>query len=170
MSKIVGNLAGCYSPMGKTFILQDENGVELATGVVTDQEKVFTATDNDVRENLVYASDGGVSVGTKNIPAYRTEQGVTGIPSGSDFVITLPEYNQYDYTKLQCIISLFNISVDESVVSDKVVINDKVFQTNSDTVLSNITKDANSKSIKLNINNDTDNMYVIRYFTYREEL
>ena len=49
---IIGNMAGCYSPMGKTFIIEDENGNEI-TGVVTEQEQIFTATDNDVREGLI---------------------------------------------------------------------------------------------------------------------
>ena len=33
--KIVGNVVGCYSPMGKSFIIADENGNEM-TGVVVD--------------------------------------------------------------------------------------------------------------------------------------
>lgn len=63
---IAGNLVGSYNSIGKTFILVDENGNEL-TGVVVDQETIFTATDNDVREGKVYASDNGVSVGTLKV-------------------------------------------------------------------------------------------------------
>lgn len=60
---IIGNMVGCYSPMGKTFILQDENGNEI-TGVIVDQETVFNATPNDVREGKVFAGDEGVKTGT----------------------------------------------------------------------------------------------------------
>ena len=63
---INGNVIGyCAAPL-KTVILTDENGNEL-TGVVTDSEVIFTATDNDVLEGKVYASDKGVSTGTLKI-------------------------------------------------------------------------------------------------------
>ena len=61
--KIVGNMVGCYSPMGKTFILEDENGNEL-TGIVVDQEVVFTATAADIIKGKVAGTDDGVTVGT----------------------------------------------------------------------------------------------------------
>ena len=63
---IIGNMVGSYSSMGKTFIIEDENGNELV-GVVVDSEVVFTATDSDVRQGKVYASDEGVSVGTLEV-------------------------------------------------------------------------------------------------------
>lgn len=61
--KIVGNMVGSYNQMGKTFILKYEDGTEV-TGVVVDQETVFTATDSDVLKGKVYAGDNGVSTGT----------------------------------------------------------------------------------------------------------
>jgi hypothetical protein len=61
--KIVGNMVGCYSPMGKTFILEDENGNEL-TGIVVDQEVVFTATASDIVKGKVAGTDDGVVIGT----------------------------------------------------------------------------------------------------------
>ena len=60
---ICGNMVGSYSQIGKTFTLVDENGNEIV-GVVVDKEIIFTATDNDVRQGKVYASNDGVSVGT----------------------------------------------------------------------------------------------------------
>ena len=63
---ISGNMVGSYSQIGKTFVLVDENGNEL-TGVVVDQETMFTATDDDVIKGKVYASNDGVSVGTLEI-------------------------------------------------------------------------------------------------------
>lgn len=62
MSKIVGRMAGCYSPIGKTFILTDENGNEL-TGVTVDQKQIFTANLNDIRDGKVAANDEGVVTG-----------------------------------------------------------------------------------------------------------
>ena len=61
--KIVGNAVGCYSPMGKTFIIEDENGNEIV-GVVVGQETVFTATSDDIVKGKVAATDDGVVVGT----------------------------------------------------------------------------------------------------------
>ena len=61
--KIVGNMVGCYSPIGKTFILEDENGNEL-TGIVVDQEVVFTATASDIVKGKVAGTDDGVVIGT----------------------------------------------------------------------------------------------------------
>lgn len=61
--KIVGNMVGCYSPMGKTFIIEDEDGNEI-TGIVVDQETVFTATAADIVKGKVAGTDDGVVVGT----------------------------------------------------------------------------------------------------------
>lgn len=61
--KIVGNMVGCYSPIGKTFIIEDENGNEI-TGIVVEQETIFTATAADVVKGKVAGTDDGVVVGT----------------------------------------------------------------------------------------------------------
>jgi len=61
--KIVGNMVGCYSPMGKTFILEDENGNQV-TGIVVDQETIFTATAADIVKGKVAGTDDGVVTGT----------------------------------------------------------------------------------------------------------
>jgi hypothetical protein len=49
--------------MGKTFIIEDEDGVQF-TGVVVDQLTVFDAVPSDVTEGKTFASDDGVLVGT----------------------------------------------------------------------------------------------------------
>lgn len=163
-----GNPVGgfCYP---KTYILTDENGTEMATGVVVGEKTVFTATDNDVRQGLVYAGDEGVSTGTKDIPIYRAVQGLVIINPNENFSILLDKYEQYNYTKLQCLISKFNTTLENSVAVDRVVIDDSVFATGSTTVLASVTKNQITKSIDLNITNNTSNKYVLRYFTYREE-
>ena len=63
---IIGNMVGSYSSMGKTFIIEDEDGNEFV-GVITDSKVIFTAVDSDVRAGKVYASDEGVSVGTLEV-------------------------------------------------------------------------------------------------------
>lgn len=153
----------------KTYELQYNGGTTPIMAVVVDEEKVFDATENDVRKGMTFASNSGVKVGTKDIPAYRTKQGVVGIEPNESFSILLKDYTQYDYTKLQCLISKFNTSIDDSVSVDRVVIGDNVYTVNSTEVLSTVTKDATTGSIKLNIINDTNNNYLLRYFTLREE-
>lgn len=61
--KIVGNMVGCYSQLGKTFTLIDENNNELF-GVVVDQEEILTATAADIVAGKTAATDDGVVVGT----------------------------------------------------------------------------------------------------------
>jgi len=59
-------MVGCYSMLGKTFVIEDENGSEVMA-VIVDQETILTATDEDVKKGKVYASDNGVSVGTLEV-------------------------------------------------------------------------------------------------------
>jgi hypothetical protein len=66
---INGNMVGAYSQLGKTFIFVDESGAEVS-GVIVDQEVLFTATDADVAAGKTYASDHGASVGTMEVPLY----------------------------------------------------------------------------------------------------
>ena len=154
----------------KTFILEVNDGKTEIAATVVGEETVFDATPNDVRTGKKFATSSGVEVGTKDIPAYRTAQGAVIIKPNENFSIVLEGYSQYDYTKLQCLISKFNTSVDDSVAVDKVVIGDNVYAVNSTIPLAAVTKDAATKSIKLNIKNESSVDYVLRYFTYREEV
>lgn len=164
---ISGNMVGSYSQMGKTFILVDENGNEI-TGVCVDNPVVFTAGDNDVRDGMVYASDNGVSTGTKDIPAYHTTEGAKVITSGSPFNIIL-QGNRYNYSKLQVIICPFASSLAKSVAAEKVVIDSNLYNVNSSEVVSTVTINSNNKQINLGITNTSSNPYILRYFTYQEE-
>lgn len=154
----------------KTFMLEVNGGKTEIAATVVGEETVFDATPNDVRIGKTFATSSGVAVGTKDIPAYRTAQGAVIIKPNENFSIVLEGYSQYDYTKLQCLISKFNTSVDDSVAVDKVVIGDNVYAVNSTIPLAAVTKDAATKSIKLNIKNESSVDYVLRYFTYREEV
>ena len=61
--KIIGNMAGCYSPIGKTFVVADPDGNEV-TGVIVSQETVLTATAADIVMGKIAATDDGIVVGT----------------------------------------------------------------------------------------------------------
>jgi hypothetical protein len=166
---ILGNATGGFG-FPKTYIITDSNGNEL-TGVYVESETIFTATDNDVREGMVYASDNGVSTGTKDIPAYRTNAGIELIAPSGSFSIVLPKYNQYDYTVFQCMITLANMDdFGNSVETNMISINDSVYEVNSTIKLSDVSKNINTQSIDLNINNNSENYYIIHYFTYRQEV
>ena len=161
---IVGNMAGCYSPMGKTFILTDEGGNQI-TGVVTEQEQIFTATDNDVREGFIYASDDGISIGTKIIPSYHTKFGTKKITPGKTFYI---RDENYDYNFMQAIVCSYNTSSSDSVAAAMVVINDNVYVAGSTNSIAVVSKDHDNTQINLNITNTTDNSQILRYMFIKE--
>lgn len=167
MGEILGNATGGFG-FPKTYVIVDENGNEF-TGVYVESETIFTATDNDVREGCVYAGDSGVSTGTKDIPIYRTTSGFRGILPGKSFSIPLSVFDKYDYTKLQCIITPLNTNYSDSTSAEKVVIENSVYNVGSTIKLTDVTKNVETKSIDLNIKNNTNINYYIRYFTYREE-
>lgn len=166
---ISGNMAGSYSQIGKTFTIVDENGTELI-GVVVDQETLFTAGDNDVREGMVYASDSGVSIGTKVIPTYNTYQGLKVIPAGS--ALTLCNYdakiNSYDYTKLQAIVCEFNTNLSDSVGAYYVSIDNVVYAVQHTDSTSIVVKNHDEKIIDFGMVNNSDSIMIIRYFMYKE--
>lgn len=152
----------------KTVILEDGDGNSL-TAVVTGEETVFTATDNDVREGKTYASDCGVSTGTKDIPLYHTTTGVRVIPANAEFKIAIPKNNRYDYSELQAMTMPYKARMDQSVLVDRVVINDNVYNIGSSEIVSTVTKNISDKSIDFGITNG-DIPSIIRFFSYKEEL
>lgn len=162
---INGNAVGGIVGYGKTFILTDENGNEL-TGVVVDEEVVFTADPiTDIREGKIAATEQGVVVGQKDIPAYHTTQGHKIIPNGSEFVLYIPNY---DYTKLQAIICSFNTSADYSVSAEQVVINDSLYNVQSTAAISVVQKDDSNACINFGFTNTSGSHCLLRYFTYKE--
>ena len=164
---ILGNSVGAFG-FPKTYVLTDENGTEF-TATYVESETIFTATDSQVAEGFIYAGDSGVSTGTREFLAYRTVAASCGILPGESFSIPLEKYDQYNYTKFQCIIAKYNTTSSNSVEADRIAIGDNVYAVNSTEVLANITKNTDTKSIDLNIVNDTDDFYIIHYFTYKEE-
>ena len=161
-----GSGSGSDSDDTNMYILVDEDGNEYPA-VLVDEETMFDATANDIREGKVAATESGVTVGTKEIPSYHTLEGVKLIPAGKEFTIT--GIKNYDYTKLQAIICPFNNTLTDSVSSEKVVIDDKVYEVGSSDELSVVSVDSDNKSINFGITNESSISYVIRYFTYKEE-
>lgn len=147
-----------------TFILVDEDGYEIPA-VLTDEVVELTATPNDIRIGTTAVTDTGVTVGEKEIPAYKTNEGSKLIPNGSNFVLTMKEYN---YTKLQAIICSFNTTMTNSVSAEKVVINGSVYSVKSITPEATVTKNDSLTQINFGITNNTGSPCVIRYIMYKE--
>lgn len=151
----------------KMFILLDEDGTEYPA-VVVEEETVFDATANDIREGKVAATEEGVTIGTKEIPAYITTEGATIIRAGSQMIIE-PKDNKYAYTKLLAVICAYNTSLADSVAVEKSCVNDHVYLVSSTEVLSEVTIDNDTKTINLGLVNDGTEPVIIRYITYKEE-
>lgn len=154
---IYGNMVGTYSQLGKTFIIEDDNGNEIV-GVITANEQVFDATPADVKLGKTFAYEGGVGVGTNASAAVASS---CVIAPGAPLTIALDEY---DYTKLQCIIFVHNNPA--NIVG--YTVDDSVFLIGSSEKVATISRNADAQLIDLNINNDSAQEYEIRYFTYRE--
>ena len=154
---------------GNTFILLTEDG-QAIPAVVVEEETIFTATEDDIRVGTVAATAAGVTPGAKEIPAYHTTEGVAFISAGSEFIISIPESDRYDFTKLQAILCPYNKTIVGSVAADKVAIENNVYAAGSTDALATITVDHDSKSIRFGITNNGDTPYIIRYFTYKEEI
>lgn len=167
MSKICGNVVG-GNPAEKTYVVVDENGNEF-TAVAVENITVFDAEPKDVRINKTFAGNMGVQTGENTI-TYRTIYSSRLIMPGESYYIPLRANDQYDYTKLQCLIAEFNTSITDSVNVVNVVISDNLYATNSTTVVANISKNIENKSIDFNMTNDTDKSYIIHYFTYKQEV
>ena len=147
-----------------TYILVDESGAEIPA-VLVDEVTVFDATANDIREGKIAATEDGVTVGTKEIPAYHTYDAYRIVPNGSNFTISHPNY---DYTKFQSIICEFNKNLLNSVAATKVSVYDNVYDVGSTTPISSLTKDESTKSIDLGITNESGGINILRYIMYKE--
>ncbi len=150
-----------------TYILRDENGVEVVATLV-DEGTVFDATENDIREGKRAVTDEGAITGTKVIPSYNTIEGYQLITIGSRFAVTYATLDLYDFTKLQAIICPYNSSISESVAAEKVAIDEKVYAVNSTAAVSEVTKNSGTKQVDLGITNNADKPYLLRYFMYKE--
>ena len=166
---IVGNIIGGGGGVPDTLILVDDSGNEY-TAVMTEEEVTLDASENDIREGKVAATDKGVTTGTKVIPAYHTNQGVKVITAGSKVSITgLQQGDLYKFTKLQAIICDFNTSLTDSVASNKVSIDGYLYEVQSTEVLSSVTPNETDQTIDFGITNDTTKPQLLRYFTYKED-
>lgn len=161
-------MEGIKETPGNAVVLVDEDGNEVVA-VLVDEEVDFTATSDDIREGMVAATDEGVTVGEKFIPSYHTAYGTKLIVAGRTLSITgLTAHDNWDYTKFQGIVCLYNKNMAGSVASEMVVIDDNVYKVQSTDSVSTLSKNHDTKSIELGITNDFGKPCVVRYITYKE--
>ena len=153
--------------MPKLIEIADGNG-NTFIGAVTDSEVALDATRADVKAGKMFAANEGIQEG-EDTKTYRTTHASCLVLPGESFTIPLDKYDIYNYTKFQAMIAEFNTTQIDSTSVNKIVLNDKVYNTNSTVKLSDITKNSSTKSVDLNIINSTDKAYVIHYNTYKEE-
>lgn len=149
------------------YILVDEDGNEFPA-VLVDEETVFDATPNDIREGKVAATETGVTVGTKEIPAYYVTEGTKIITAGKPMNIVMT-HGKHAYTELLAVICPFNTKLANSVAVEKSCIKDYVYPAGSTDAISAITVDNDAETINLGISNDSNKPVLIRFFTYKEE-
>lgn len=159
---ILGNATGGFG-FPKTYIITDSNGNEL-TGVYVESETIFTATDNDVREGMVYAGDAGVSTGQKNIPSYHTRYGHKVVLANTEIAISVPEY---DYTNLFVTIATYDTNLYQSLSTTYVALDGGMYAVGNPTKISDITIDTTNEKINLGI--VSSEKAVVRYLVTREE-
>lgn len=157
---------GGISSAEDTIILVDENGVEVAA-YLSEEEVDLNATANDIRAGTYAVTNDGVTAGEKDIPSYHTTEGYELIQSGSAFAIPFGD-SLYDFTKLQVIICPWTGTIAGSVAAEKVSLDENVYAVNSTESLATVTKDSENYAINLNITNESESVYVVRYFTYKE--
>lgn len=151
---------------GQTYLLVDESGKEVLA-VLVDEDVNLTATEDDIREGTTAVTGTGVTTGIKVIPSYHTTEGVKVIRAGESYEIIFDD-ELYDFTKLQAIICPYADGLASSVAAEKVVIEEGVYPVNSTELLATVSRDAKTKSINLGIVNNSDSMYLLRFFTYKE--
>lgn len=156
--------AGTETYDANTYILVDQDGNEIPA-VLTDEEVELTATTNDIRIGTTAVTDEGVVTGDKEIPSYYVSEGYRIVTAGSSFVLPT---NNFDYDKLQALFCKFNTNLDDSVYTDKIVINNSVYTVLSAEKLSDVTKAGTNAQIDFGIVNNTEHRYILRYFMYRE--
>lgn len=164
---ILGNASGGFG-FPKSFVITDDSGNEL-TAVVTDEVKVFDATPSDVRMNKIFASENGIQTGENTI-TYITTAGYQIFAPNSNISINLSERNKYNYDLFQCMICLADLgNINNSVAAKMIAVNNGVYEVNSAIKIADISKNSESKSIDFNITNNSENYYLVYFFTYCQE-
>ena len=156
---IYGNKVGGITPE-KTYIITHGN-VEL-DAVVVDEITTFDAKCEDVTAGKTVVSDSGVVIGTNDFPRCRNLTGVHEIHPNVNVVLFLDEYDMWDYSCLQGYIS----TKKEPYKVLMLVMDNAVYQ--NGIKISDISKDKINKTIRFNITNNSEDIYLLHYFICKD--
>lgn len=149
-----------------SYVLSNADGSHKIYAQLSSKEPVtLTAEANDIRANTTAITNTGYTEGTKDIPAYFSSYGHKLITEGKEATLTIHEA---DYKNLMVTISPFNSSYDKSTAIKYVSAEDSMYEANSTTKLSDITKDTENETIHLGIT--VPELSILRYFVVREEV
>ncbi len=165
---ILGNKVGGSRDV-KTYKLDLAYGDELLGTfdcVCVDEYTKFDACCEDVAAGKVFACDDGVCVGESDYSCCRVTHGEHEVYPGVEFMITLENKSQWDYTYFTA--TMYPKVDYGNKAVDKFVIDDAVYDI-AGNKLADVTKDAGEQTVRLNLVNMTDRIYILSYFTYREE-
>jgi hypothetical protein len=165
---ILGNKVG-GSRDAKTYkvVLADgENTLVTFDCTCVDEYTELTATCEDVAVGKVFACDEGICVGTNDYTCCRVAHGEHEVYPGVEFMITLENNHQWDYTYFTGMI--YPKREDGKKIIEKIIMDDGVYDLTGKKV-ADVTKDAGEQTVRLNLVNMTDGIYILSYFTYRED-
>ena len=149
-----------------SYVLTNADGTQKVYAQLSSKEPItLTAGANDIRKNTSAITNEGYTEGVKDIPAYFSRYGHKFVQAGTEAII---DNHEIDYESLMVTIAPFNSSWDKSTAIKYVSVENAMYEANSTTKLSDITKDIENETIHLGIT--VSELSVLRYIVVREEV
>lgn len=159
---ICGNKVGGGSSE-KTYIITNQDESISLIAVAVDELTVFDAKCNDVASGKKFVGDGGISIGTNDVPLCRDISGVHEVYPDVEVLLILDKNDMWDYSYLQGFITTkadpYNVVM--------LIMDDAVYRNGQK--VADVKKNKDNKSIEFNITNDSDEIYLLHYFICKEE-
>lgn len=161
---IYGNKIGGNSVEDKYFVIEMD-GIESFAVVDTDDEiPDLTATCKDVKAGQWFVGANGLEQGTNDWPSCRVTSGVHEVYPGVEFMLCIDKYEQWNYTTLHGIIT----DKKTPYKVEKLIMDYAVYDLEGKKI-SDITKDPNTCTIRLNLKNETSEIKLLQFFISKEE-
>lgn len=166
----LGTYAGLINELDNeeqvSYVLTNANGTKKVFAQLSSKDPItLTATENDIRQNTSAITNTGYTEGTKEIPSYYSSYGYKFVLAGKEATLVIHEA---DYKNLMVTIAPYNSSAENSVAIKYASVDNSMYETNSTSKISNITKDTENEEIKLGVT--VSEKSVLRYFVVREEV
>ena len=161
METIIGNVVGSSSTINVVQLVCEDGTV--LEGIVAAERPNIDATAKDIRRGKTAITQYGVTEGEADMAGLMSSS--CDVTSGEPLSIYLPDNNRYNYTTFQCVVVLQR----DNAVIKYFSINDAVYSVETATKVSDITKNADTKSIDFNIVNESEDIYTIIYVVNRDD-